>query len=291
MIGMVELAEDPDGSPWIVVRSSRSRWRSGSRSASPAGCCSRWLRRFSFPSPGLYTLRMLAGAGVIYGVAAVAGGSGFLAVFVAGLLVGDVRAPFKAESEVFHEALSSLAEIVVFVALGLTISISSTRRRHLARRAAARRGAGVRDPARRRLAAAAAGPAAARRAGIRRLGRPQGRGADPARRVRARRTSTTPSGSTTSSSWSCSRRCSCRARRSRSPRAASACRCAGSTPRRRPRRRPRSRRRTSNCDRPERPVARGDPATRECPERAGPRDRPRSVPSSTARVGRRPAAL
>ena len=46
---------------------------------------------------------------MIYGVAAVAGGSGFLAVFVAGLLVGDVRAPFKAESEVFHDALSSLA--------------------------------------------------------------------------------------------------------------------------------------------------------------------------------------
>jgi cell volume regulation protein A len=84
-----------------------------------------WLKRFSLPSPGLYTLRTLAGAGVIYGLAAVAGGSGFLAVFVAGLLVGDVRAPFKAQSEVFHEALSSLAEIVVFVALGLTISLST----------------------------------------------------------------------------------------------------------------------------------------------------------------------
>ena len=77
------------------------------------------------PSTGLYTLRTLAGAGVIYGLAAVAGGSGFLAVFVAGLLVGDVRAPFKGESEVFHDALSSLAEIVVFVALGLTISITA----------------------------------------------------------------------------------------------------------------------------------------------------------------------
>ena len=77
---------------------------------------------------------------MIYGVAAVARGSGFLAVFVAGLLVGDVRAPFKAESEVFHEALSSLAEIVVFVALGLTISISALGGERVARRAAARGG-------------------------------------------------------------------------------------------------------------------------------------------------------
>ena len=127
MIGMIELAEHPDGSAWIVVqRVLRSRWRSASRVGVAGGLLlGDWLKRFSLPSPGLYTLRMLAGAGVIYGVAAVAGGSGFLAVFVAGLLVGDVRAPFKAESEVFHDALSSLAEIVVFVALGLTISISA----------------------------------------------------------------------------------------------------------------------------------------------------------------------
>jgi cell volume regulation protein A len=36
-----------------------------------------------------------------------------------------VRAPFKAEIEVFQDALSSLGEIVVFVVLGLTVSISA----------------------------------------------------------------------------------------------------------------------------------------------------------------------
>jgi cell volume regulation protein A len=59
----------------------------------------------------------------VYGVATVAHGSGFLAVFVAGLLVGDVKAPFKGEIEVFQEGLAALAEIVAFVALGLTIDI------------------------------------------------------------------------------------------------------------------------------------------------------------------------
>jgi cell volume regulation protein A len=52
-------------------------------------------------------------------------GSGFLAVFVAGLLVSDVRAPFKEEIERFHTSLASLAEITVFVALGLTIDLGS----------------------------------------------------------------------------------------------------------------------------------------------------------------------
>jgi cell volume regulation protein A len=83
------------------------------------------MRRVSLPNAGLYPLRTLAAAGVIYGVASVLHGSGFLAVFVAGVLVGDVRAPYKAEIERFHTSLASLAEIVVFVALGLTIDLGS----------------------------------------------------------------------------------------------------------------------------------------------------------------------
>jgi len=83
------------------------------------------MTRLTLPSSGLYALSTLAGAAVVYGAAAVAHGSGFLAVFVAGLLVGDLRAPFKAEIEVFQEGLAALAEIVVFVALGLTIAITN----------------------------------------------------------------------------------------------------------------------------------------------------------------------
>jgi cell volume regulation protein A len=58
-------------------------------------------------------------------VAAVAHGSGFLAVFVAGILIGDERAPYKREIERFHSSLASLAEVVAFVMLGLTVRLSS----------------------------------------------------------------------------------------------------------------------------------------------------------------------
>jgi potassium/hydrogen antiporter len=54
----------------------------------------------------------------------VAHGSGFLAVFVAGLLISEVRAPFKGEIENFHKSLASLGEIAVFAVLGLTIHLS-----------------------------------------------------------------------------------------------------------------------------------------------------------------------
>ena len=40
----------------------------------------------------------------LYGLATASHGSGFLAVFVAGILVGDQRAPYKREIEQFHSA-------------------------------------------------------------------------------------------------------------------------------------------------------------------------------------------
>ena len=55
--------------------------------------------RLPLPNEALYPVRVLAAAGCIYGVATVLSGSGFLAVLLAGILVGDVRAPYKREIE------------------------------------------------------------------------------------------------------------------------------------------------------------------------------------------------
>lgn len=82
------------------------------------------MRRLPLPSEALYPLRVLAAALAIYGVATVAKGSGFLAVLVAGIVIGDEHAPYKAEIERFHSALASLAEIVAFVLLGLTVRLA-----------------------------------------------------------------------------------------------------------------------------------------------------------------------
>ena len=85
----------------------------------------RAMRKLTLPDAALYPLQALAGAGIVYGLAAVLDGSGFLAVFVAGVMVGDLRAPYKYEVEHVTSALASLGEIVVFVALGLTIDLGS----------------------------------------------------------------------------------------------------------------------------------------------------------------------
>jgi potassium/hydrogen antiporter len=82
-----------------------------------------FMRRVPLPSEGLYPLRVAACALLIYGAATAAHGSGFLAVFVAGIVAGDARAPYKGKIEWFHAALASLAEIVAFIALGLTVGL------------------------------------------------------------------------------------------------------------------------------------------------------------------------
>lgn len=94
------------------------------------GIAGGWLllmfsRRVALPHEGLYALRTLAAALVVYGAATVAHGSGFLAVFVAGIVVGDAAVPFKGDIRRFHGSLAGIAEVVAFVVLGLTVHLGA----------------------------------------------------------------------------------------------------------------------------------------------------------------------
>jgi potassium/hydrogen antiporter len=124
MIGMIELAQNADASFWVVVEEFSVEMSIGLLAGVLGAVAMRPLLRFSLPNPGLYPLRTLAAAGVIYGAASAAHGSGFLAVFVAGVALGDADVPLRETIERFHVSLASLAEVVVFVALGLTVDLT-----------------------------------------------------------------------------------------------------------------------------------------------------------------------
>jgi potassium/hydrogen antiporter len=83
-----------------------------------------FTRRVPLPNEALYPLRSLLCAVALYGIATLAHGSGFLAVFIAGILLGDPGVPYKREIERFHSALASFGEIVAFIVLGLTVDLS-----------------------------------------------------------------------------------------------------------------------------------------------------------------------
>ena len=106
------------------MREFASRCRSASRSASPArSLLLPLLRRVALPNEALYPLRARGSPASSTAPHRVAHGSGFLAVFIAGLAPRRRARPYKGEIERFHTSLASLAEIIVFVALGLTIDL------------------------------------------------------------------------------------------------------------------------------------------------------------------------
>jgi len=79
-----------------------------------------WVtNRLNLDTAGLYPLLMTGMALGTFGLAAYLGGSGFLAVYLAGIVIGNSRVVFKRGTLLFHDALAWLAQIAMFIVLGL----------------------------------------------------------------------------------------------------------------------------------------------------------------------------
>lgn len=76
----------------------------------------------ALPSSGLYPLAVLALTVLSYGGAATLHGSGFAAVYVAALVLGNADLPHRAATRSFAEGVGWLAQIGLFVMLGLLAS-------------------------------------------------------------------------------------------------------------------------------------------------------------------------
>jgi cell volume regulation protein A len=79
------------------------------------------LRRTRLDTGGLYPVATLATAALAFGAADALHGSGFLAVYIAGLMLGSARIPAKRTVTVFHQGLAWVAQIAMFLSLGLLV--------------------------------------------------------------------------------------------------------------------------------------------------------------------------
>lgn len=77
--------------------------------------------RLDYPTPGLYPVASIAAAAVSFGLAEVAHGSGFLAVYLTGLALGTGIIPARRTITAFHQGLSWIAQISLFFLLGLLV--------------------------------------------------------------------------------------------------------------------------------------------------------------------------
>jgi cell volume regulation protein A len=88
------------------------------------GVVIRWfVEQVHLPDGGLEPIRTIACVLLLFAVATLLHGSGFLAVFVAGVLMSEVRTPYRRDVERVHAGLASLGEVMAFVVLGLTVSL------------------------------------------------------------------------------------------------------------------------------------------------------------------------
>jgi len=86
------------------------------------GVAARWgFRRADLPTPGLYPVASIASAAVAYGLAEVVGGSGFLSVYITGLVLGTGFVPARQTVIAFHQGVSWVAQISLFFLLGLLV--------------------------------------------------------------------------------------------------------------------------------------------------------------------------
>jgi potassium/hydrogen antiporter len=86
------------------------------------GLAGSWmLSRAALGPTGVYPVLALGVAGLAYGAATLVGGSGFLAVYLAGLVVGAKVTLHRREIRTFHEGLSNTAEVGLFLLLGMLV--------------------------------------------------------------------------------------------------------------------------------------------------------------------------
>lgn len=80
------------------------------------------LRRVALPASGLYPIAVMAIAVAAYAAGALAHGSGFLAVYLASMVLGNAGLPHQPANRGFAEGLGWIAQIGMFVLLGLLVT-------------------------------------------------------------------------------------------------------------------------------------------------------------------------
>lgn len=79
------------------------------------------FRRARLATGGLYPVASIAVVAVAFGLADVLHGSGFLAVYLAGLAMGSANLPARQTVHAFHDGLAWVAQLTMFLALGLLV--------------------------------------------------------------------------------------------------------------------------------------------------------------------------
>lgn len=122
-VALVELLAAGRGDlDWAVALTFVQQMGVGAAIGAGGGRALAWLINRVALNAGLYPLLAFSGALLIFGATAVAGGSGYLAVYLAGIALGN--RPLRNADDIrrFHDGMAWLSQIGMFLILGLLIT-------------------------------------------------------------------------------------------------------------------------------------------------------------------------
>jgi potassium/hydrogen antiporter len=122
VVGFIDWIQLPDYGVidmlWLFVR----QLGIGTAVGLAAGLAGVWIfKRLNFATPGLYPVASVAIAALAFGGADSLEGSGFLSVYLAGLVLGSAAIPARRTVTAFHQGLAWVGQIAVFFTLGLLV--------------------------------------------------------------------------------------------------------------------------------------------------------------------------
>ncbi|WP_052890212.1 potassium/proton antiporter [Thermogemmatispora carboxidivorans] len=121
-LGLIRLLSEPATSPLSILLLFGQQMGIGLVLGLVIGRLAIWLiARLHLDVEGLYRVLTIALALFTYAVTALLGGSGFLAVYLVGLLLGNSRVEGIERIGRFHDSLAWLMQIAMFLILGLLV--------------------------------------------------------------------------------------------------------------------------------------------------------------------------
>jgi potassium/hydrogen antiporter len=122
VVGFIDWIQKPDYGLLDMIGAFVGQLGIGLAVGLAAGAAGVWaFKRLNFATPGLYPVASIAIAALAYGGADSLGGSGFLAVYLAGLALGSAAIPARRTITSFHQGLAWVGQIAVFFTLGLLV--------------------------------------------------------------------------------------------------------------------------------------------------------------------------
>ncbi len=121
-VGLLSVITDPTRSLWSLVPFFVLQLGIGAALGLVLGRAALWLiNRIRLEWEGLYPVLSVALVLAIYRLTSTARGSGFLAIYLAGLVLGNSTFIHRRTLRLFHDGLAWLMQIVMFIVLGLQV--------------------------------------------------------------------------------------------------------------------------------------------------------------------------